>query len=922
MIRMIQSSSAQHAKRYFSDALSKSDYYINDQELQGEFGGKLMARLGLGKAVNKDAFFNLAENKHPLKGDRLTPYTKGNRTTGYDINFHCPKSVSLLHVFSEDERVLKAFQDSVQDTMKDIEKDAKTRVRAKGKNEDRATGELLWSSFVHQTARAVADQVPDPHLHCHCFVFNTTWDESEKKIKAAQFRDIKQNMPNYQASFHKRLADKLVELGYAVKPTKNSFEIESISSELVTHFSKRSNEIGKIAHENGITDPAELDALGAKTRAKKQKGQSMSQLKEKWRQQIVKMGFQVNSKLFGEKAQNRVRQNDISCDAIIDRTLLHCFERASVVSERALYSQACRFALGFPDVKLDDLKQGLATDKRIIRLPQKAYTLCTTQEVLAEEREMVDLAKSGIGKCKPMYRETGLENGNQQERAIHEVLTTNNRISIIRGAAGSGKTTLMRLAIAKIEAIGKKVTVVAPTAAASRGVLKDEGYSNAQTVARLLADAEMQDDLKNQVLWVDESGLLGTKDMLALIKLTTNKNARLVLGGDTRQHSAVVRGDALRVVNVIGNIPTAEVNVIRRQRNEKYKSVVEDLAKGEVATAFDKLDGMGAIKVIDPNNPYKDLIKQYRKAIREKKSALVISPTHAQGDTVTREIREALKVDRKLGKKEIIATRLINQNLTQAEKSMIDSYHKGQAVQFNQHVDKIKRGSLWMVDEIKNGEVHLTNKRNKKEILPLKKSDRFDLFEIGEIALAKGDKVKVTRNCYEPNSSNKTEGSNDIKAKRMDNGLSLEVISFNKSGRIKLRNPISKTEYFIDKNFGHVAHEYCITSHSAQGKTTDEVLLIQPSSTFGATNAKQFYVSVSRGKHDVTIFTDDKDALLEHAKELGDRKSAIELVTNAEVNTNFVFDLKRREKKLDNEKIKTAKEYSRHQWMNAYEPTL
>ena len=41
MIRMIQSTAAGHAKAYFSDALQKSDYYINDQELQGKLEGKL-----------------------------------------------------------------------------------------------------------------------------------------------------------------------------------------------------------------------------------------------------------------------------------------------------------------------------------------------------------------------------------------------------------------------------------------------------------------------------------------------------------------------------------------------------------------------------------------------------------------------------------------------------------------------------------------------------------------------------------------------------------------------------------------------------------------------------------------------------------------------------------------------------------------
>src|ERR1700743_1359355 len=132
MIRMIQSQSAGHAKAYFSDALLKSDYFVSDQELAGHWQGRLAARLGLSGATTKDGFFALCENHHPMTGDPLTPRTKEERTTGYDINFHCPKSVSLLHVFAKDDDILKAFQESVTETMQSIEADSKTRVRQGG----------------------------------------------------------------------------------------------------------------------------------------------------------------------------------------------------------------------------------------------------------------------------------------------------------------------------------------------------------------------------------------------------------------------------------------------------------------------------------------------------------------------------------------------------------------------------------------------------------------------------------------------------------------------------------------------------------------------------------------------------------------------------------------------------------------------
>ncbi|MEZ4901799.1 MAG: AAA family ATPase [Spirosomataceae bacterium] len=58
------------------------------------------------------------------------------------------------------------------------------------------------------------------------------------------------------------------------------------------------------------------------------------------------------------------------------------------------------------------------------------------------------------------------------------------------------------------------------------------------------------------------------------------------MGGDTRQHAAVVRGDALRILNTVGGIKSAEVSKIYRQRNEHYRSAVEDLAQEKSKMRF------------------------------------------------------------------------------------------------------------------------------------------------------------------------------------------------------------------------------------------------------------------------------------------------------------------------------------------------
>lgn len=869
MIRMIQSKSEGHAKAYFSDELSRSDYYLDDQELSGRFKGKLADRLNLSPEANKDQFFALCENVHPQTGKPLTPRHKDERTTGYDINYHAPKSLSIVHALTNDDHLLKAFQDSVSETMRDIEADSMTRVRKKGQYADRRTGELVWAEFVHQTARPVEGSVPDPHLHCHAYVMNMTYDSVEKRFKAGQFRDIKRDMPYYQARFHKRLADRLQELGYEIRRTDKSFEIAGVPQRAIDLFSKRTDEIGRIAKEKGITDAKQISELGARTRSKKQKGLTMAELKAEWKRQLSELEKKEDEDTRPVRFAPQRSVPKATSKNCVDYAVKHSFERASVVADRRILEQAYRYSLGKSGASLDAVTDCFRQDDRIIEVRDKGRLVCTTKEVLAEEREMVELAKKGQGQLTPLYEhgelpELGLNN--QQAVAVSHVLTTPHRVSIIRGAAGTGKTKLMGTAVSLMEKAGKKVTVLAPTAQASRIVLRDEGFAEAETLSKFLVDKDMQAKVKDQIVWLDEAGLAGTKDMKDLLKIATEQNARIILGGDTRQHSSVARGDALRILNTVGGIRTAEVSRIYRQKTKEYRSAVEDLSKGDVETAFQKLDSIGSIQTADPLKPNEDLVKDYVETIKKGKTALVISPTHQQGSDVTEAIRNELRAIKKIGKKEITAQKLSNLNLTEAEKGDWRSFHEGQVIQFNQNATGIKRGSRWRVKDTGESCITLEGDDGKTTRLSLNQRQSFDVFNEDTMGLSKGDKVRITKPAF------------DTENKRLNNGHALEVVSVSKSGSVILRNSVSDSIYSLDKNFGHWTHDYCVTSHASQGKTVDEVFISQPAATFAATDAKQFYVSISRGRDRARIYTDDKQALLEHAERMGDRQSALELI--------------------------------------------
>src|SRR5436190_7630100 len=121
MFRMNASRSALSAKRYFKESLDRGDYYSQGREIPGRWGGKAAEHLGLTGEVRQADFHTLCENRQPRNGLPLTERTKDNRRVGYDINFHVPKSVSIVHALTGDARILEAFQASVRDTMCQVE---------------------------------------------------------------------------------------------------------------------------------------------------------------------------------------------------------------------------------------------------------------------------------------------------------------------------------------------------------------------------------------------------------------------------------------------------------------------------------------------------------------------------------------------------------------------------------------------------------------------------------------------------------------------------------------------------------------------------------------------------------------------------------------------------------------------------------
>ena len=829
MLRIRQNTHVLGAKGYYSSA----DYYSEGQELTGRWRGLAAQRLGLEGEVKQPDWDALCDNLHPKTGKRLTGRTDADRTVGYDFNFHVPKSLSLLYAVSRDERLLDAFREAVDITMQDMEAEMSTRVRKGGRNENRQTGNMVWGEFIHFTSRPV-DGVPDPHLHAHCFVFNETWDRKEEEWKAGQFRELKRDAPYFEAVFHSHLAGRLSDMGLPIERTQKGWELAGVDQKLIDKFSRRTKQIEDKAREMGITDVDLKAELGAKTRQRKAKNLTFPQLQETWRSWMTPKELDALTGLEHRVGGDALPPDETASGRALGFALDHSFERKSVVPERQLLAAALRYSVG--KAKVGQVLHAASRHDSIIVGHRGGRKMATTHGVLKEEKKLVAFARKGRGRCKALCKDKHQPKrdslNDAQHQAIEHLLHSHDQVMLLRGAAGVGKTTLMKEAVAAIEAEGTKVLAFAPSADASRGVLRADGFKEADTVARLLLDEKLQQKAAGQVIWIDEAGLLGTGTMAQVFDLADKLDARVLLSGDRKQHGSVERGAALRLLEEEAGLAPAEVKEIRRQSGE-YKEAIKALSEGYAGKGFDRLDALGWVKEAPAAERYKMLAADYVETVAKGKTALVVSPTHAECDRITAEIRHALQDAGLVSREERQFRVLENLGLTEAERGDAVNLQDGDVLQFHQNAKGFKRGQRLEVGQA--------------ESLPLDQAKRYQAFRASTMNLAVGDLVRITHN-----------GRTADDEHRLDNGMVFRVAGFDDTGNIILDNG-----WTINVDWGHLEHGYCITSHASQGKTVDQVLIGQSAESFAASSREQFYVSASRARERVTIYTDDKEALRE-----------------------------------------------------------
>jgi len=745
---------------------------------------------------------------------------------------------------------------------------------------------MVYAKFTHFTARPV-DGIPDPHLHSHVYAFNLTHDAAENRWKAGQFGDLKRDATYYEAAFDARLSWKLKRLGIATEKNPDySFEVAGIPKSLIDKFSSRRNQIEAAAAEKGISDAEGKHSIGYYGREHKNTNLNKSELRAEWNSRLSdEERSALSDALHGRATGDRV----YSADEAKAYALEHSFQKASTVSEKRLKAEALKYGVG--SVLPEDVAD-IAQHPEVIAETRAGQLMTTTKTMLKHEVEMLQFAKDGQRKFRSLVDTkargddlAGLSN-DQRNAAVH-ILGSRDQVVGVRGGAGTGKTHMLKTVNAVITSIEKghgdysEVYAFAQSTTASRGELRKVGFKDADTLATLFKNEKMQAKLHRQVMLVDEAGQVSTNDMRAIFDIAKKQQARVILVGDYRQHSSIEAGDAFRLIEKEAGVRYGQLTEIRRQTEPGYKKAVEQISEGTGKSAqkgFDSLDRMGSVIEASGEDRHKALVHDYLNAFEDGKSALIIAPTHSEGQKLTEELRTVLKERGALGKEREFKARK-PAGWTEAQKGDVRNYEPGMVIDFHEAIagtrsrvngervteGGFKKGEAVAVIGTEDDSVKVMRKDGTEGMLALEQTKRFQVSRTRDIAFARGDRLRITKN-----GEARVEGQ--TKGTKLNNGDLYTVEGFTKDGDIRLENG-----KLLPKDFGFLNHGYVDTSQSVQGKTTDRIFISVGQESLPAEKRSGWYVDVSRGREQARIYVDSKEDVRSAISRDSERLSAVEL---------------------------------------------
>jgi len=566
------------------------DYLNKNNHIPAQFVGGFIEKL----PYSRDSYNALMAGKSPKTFNNLTE--KETKNAGYDIVIALPKSYSMLYS-AADETTREKLNQIQQEVTKQYLADATKLIRPAGsRNEysdyDPDKTKTIAAEFWHIENRDL-----EPHLHAHINLFNAaefTMANGEKKTFAINAQEMYYHQKEMNAELNNRLCGRLNEIGFKTIGTANGFRVVGITAEQEKMFSGRRSEILDFIEEKkqqGKFFSSQVEAEAAK-------------LKEQIRDASKNQKPDMNHRQILEYQQKQLAERGITLDTIMEHQRDYEYNPPEII-EQAIIRDATALAGIVSETELRrqilDINRDLTPDKQIhfndFCRRNELVTIdlgnghqgFTTNEIIITEMQNIEQAKKlavgeygrlNLDENAEKIKNEALKNlqskfkMNDGQSAACELIAKNERIALIEGDAGTGKTTTaIKFTNDYYSAQGYEVVGLA-TQGKTSNALQEAGIENTQNLSEFFIK---EPSGSRRILVVDEAGMTGAEQYRQLLRYAENNHdTKLVFVGDQKQLSSVAYGTSFE--NIRENLTDSHQARLwenKRQSTEQQRAIAE-----------------------------------------------------------------------------------------------------------------------------------------------------------------------------------------------------------------------------------------------------------------------------------------------------------------------------------------------------------
>lgn len=285
------------------------------------------------------------------------------------------------------------------------------------------------------------------------------------------------------------------------------------------------------------------------------------------------------------------------------------------------------------------------------------YSTQAIKDLEAGMARAVDRLRDSRGYAvSPSHVQEAMQRGNirlsdEQAMAVRH-LTGDERIAVVRGFAGAGKSTMLDAAREAWEREGYRVRGASLGAVAVDNLKGSSGIEDSRTLASW--QTSWQHDVnrleRGDVLVIDEAGMVSSVQLAAVVREAEAQGAKVVLVGDDQQLQPI--GPGASFAAVIERTGAYELSEVRRQKEEWQREASRQFGKQETQSALEAYDRSGHIHMHRTSQEATQAImRAYVKDMDDRPdgSRLVLTHRNADVQALNEAIRATYKERGELG---------------------------------------------------------------------------------------------------------------------------------------------------------------------------------------------------------------------------------------------------------------------------------